>query len=498
MKHKIAGFCAVFAALLVSILTPALAGGEPTRVHQHLEAEEKAPCLLSHGEGELCSHLPLLTIDTGGAEIPGAYTGVYVPTEDGSHQVPVYTTGPDGSTRTAASLQVVDNEGAYNHPGDRPALDSGISIRIRGRSSRRFAKNSYAFTLLDEAGEHRPLGLLGMDAHADWVLYGPYLDKTDLRNYLFYNLAGELMDYAPNVRFCEVLLNGEYQGLYLLTERLTAGKDGARLPLEVSKKSQTYTGYLLRLDSNYTAPGVIDSFTTYTLRKGRNSALEIVYPGPANLTGEMQAEICAEFSDFEKALYSFDFNDPGEGYRKYIDVSSFVDAFLLHEMTENYDFGGLSTYLYKGTDGKLRVCVWDFNNSCDNFNTPESSESFRLQDILWYYMLMKDEAFTRQIIARYRLLREGIFSDGYLDAYIDSAAAYLEPAVRRDRERWASTYADNHGLLAGGRSPDSFEAALRQLKDYLHTRLAWMDGNIESLRQYSAPSRVKKYIHNVN
>ena len=79
-------------------------------------------------------------------------------------------------------------------------------------------------------------------------MHGPFLDKTLIRNYMWYNIAGEIMDYAPNVRFCEVMVNGEYQGVYVMTEKITAGKDGSRLNLEVNRKDNTFTGYLLRVD----------------------------------------------------------------------------------------------------------------------------------------------------------------------------------------------------------------------------------------------------------
>ena len=84
--------------------------------------------------------------------------------------------------------------------------------------------------------------MLGMDAFDEWALHGPYLDKTLIRNYMWYNLAGEIMDYAPNVRFCEVLLNGVYQGLYVMTETVSSGAD-ARLKLTEPSKDTVQTSY---------------------------------------------------------------------------------------------------------------------------------------------------------------------------------------------------------------------------------------------------------------
>ena len=106
-------------------------------------------------------------------------------------------------------------------------MESVIDIRVRGNSSRYFDKHSYLVkTLTDDGAASRDVAMLGMDAFDEWALHGPYLDKTLIRNYMWYNLAGEIMDYAPNVRFCEVLLNGVYQGLYVMTETVSS----ARMP----------------------------------------------------------------------------------------------------------------------------------------------------------------------------------------------------------------------------------------------------------------------------
>ena len=168
---------------------------------------------------------------------------------------------------------------------------------------------------------------------------------------------------------------------------------------------------------------------------------------------------------------------------------------LISEITANIDFGGLSTYLYKGTDNRLRVCMWDFNNSCDNFiDVSTGWRSFDLDTIVWYVMLLRDEDFTERVIDRYRFLRERWLSDEYMEAYIDGTVAFLGDAVERDRARWESTYATGHGLTKDdARNPKTYEEAVEQLKTYLRRRLAWMDENIESLRQNSAESKVKKY-----
>lgn len=500
MRYKIIGSLVVLLAVIAAIIVPVISKGTEHRIHQHMEAEKKEPCILENTNGEICTHLPLVIIDTDGLEIPGKQ--VTEKQEDGTY-VTYYTMAENGDKRISATMQVIDG-GGYNHAEDPAAVSSDITIRVRGRTSRAFEKSSYALTLVNSDGTNNDQEIMGMDAHHDWVLYGPYLDKTDIRNYMFYNLSGEIMDYAPNVRYCEVILNGEYHGLYVMTESITAGKDGARLPLEVDKKNQTYTGYLVRLDKNpeyivnASEGKIADSFTGYTYRRSTN--LEILYPGASKLTDEMKRSISQDFSDFEKALYSYDYDSDDRGYEKYIDVDSFIDAFLITEITCNYDFGALSTYVYKGVDGKFRICMWDFNNSCDNFkHTAMTPQNFDVAEIVWYFMLVKDEDFTRRVIQRYHMLREGLFADEYLDNYIDSVVAYLGPAIKRDHARWESTYATGHGLLGDeARDPATYEDAVVQLKTFLKKRLLWLDKNIDAISQYSAESKVKKFNSNAN
>ena len=488
MKYKVWGVMALLAALVLSIAAPAAIADSSAsqRYHQHLEAAlrpEDAPT-----DGSFATHLPLLVIDTDDVEIPGAAI------LDEKNKLLGYTTTDTGESLISAQLDVMDSSEHCNAPTDTPTLSSAVTIRVRGNSSRAFDKKNYLIKLVDETGANAPQSLAGMDAHHEWVLHGPFLDKSLIRNYMWYNIAGEVMDYAPNVRFCELILNGEYMGLYVLTETITAGQDGSRLELTVSKKNNTYSGYCLRLDrgsSNDTAN--ITSFTEYALRSAQIK--DIVYPGRANLTEEMAEAIRQDFSDFEKALYSYDYNASDHGYETMTDVESFVDYFLLNELTCNYDAGWLSTYIYKGIDGRFRMCVWDFNSACDNYqHSFMDTQGFQMQNCLWYFMLMKEADFTDRIIERYHYLRTTVFSEVYLDAYIVETIAYLGPAIDRNFEKWGYTLTEEYNMLQPAeRNPRSNAEAVEDMKDFLQTRIRWMDENIETLRQYSADSKVKKF-----
>ena len=468
---------------------------------------------------DLASHLPILTIDTRGLIIPGLPTtqrdrfgeNTYLLSENGSKtilaQLNLFNPPNNPPNKLSTSTPLITDRTVpdpTNSTTDRtvpnltnpPALSSEIEIRLRGHASRRYPKGSYAIRLTHENQQNNPQNLMGMASHHEWVLHGPFIDRTMIRNYLWYNLAGEIMDYAPNVRFCELILNGDYQGLYLLTESITEGKDG-RLPLSKNAKNAQAIGYLLRVDRPTEADlDSVKDIYTYAERMGLlHQDIRIEYPGTSNLTEQSAKSIELDVSAFEKSLYSFDFNHPLYGYRNRIDVASFVDYFILNEFSGNRDAGLYSTYLYKPPGEAYKLCVWDFNNSCDNFpNSETSTEGFFMMDRVWFFMLMKDEYFVEQILKRYAELRQGLLSQEFIETYIDETLSYLEPAIARNEARWQSIYAaDTKQYL--DRMPENHATAVQHMKDWLKERGTWMDENIHVLRQYCHPSRNKNYLH---
>ncbi|MBQ2897246.1 MAG: CotH kinase family protein [Clostridia bacterium] len=488
MKYKLIGLLSVALTLIAIIfISRSMPEDNGTRYIEHIMAEEKEACKL-HENDTICTHLPIVNINTNGTEIPGK------PIYDEEFRVIDYTLATDGTTTIKASLDVINNEKAYNHLTD-PKTDMGeVMIRVRGHSSRRFEKANYFIRFIDSAGENNLQEFLGMDAHHEWALHGPFLDKTLIRNYMWYNIAGEMMEYSPNVRFCELLINGEYRGLYLATEMITAGKEGARLSLSVNKKDNTFSGYALRLDWGDTdEANKLYPFTNYTTRA--KTQHELVYPGTKNMTPELKEAIKNEFSLFEKTLYSYDYNNEKYGYKNYIDTDSFVDYFLINELTCNYDAGSLSTYIYKDTPGKYKMCVWDFNSACDLYQeSAVVTESFNLNSRLYFQMLFMDDEFTDKVVNRYHELRKTVFSEEYLMNFIDDTVEYLKPAIKRNYDKWGYTFSPEYDLLhPSGRNLRTYEEYLMQLKDFIKKRLAFMDENIESLKQNSTESKTKKY-----
>ena len=492
VKYKLMGGAMAALILVCALAASALEAGEgPSRVHQHLSA--RGPDAGCDCDGtQLCTHLPLVIIDTGGQEIPGVPNG-----EEDYYGEELYTTAEDGTDFINVQVTVIDNEDRNNHPSDTPDFTTASQFRIRGHASRHFEKSPYLLKFIDEDGEDNPISVMGMGAHNEWVLNGPYLDKSLIRNYLCYNLAGEIMEYAPNVRYCELIVDGDYRGLYLMVESITSGDD-CRLNLRSNVKDSSITGYLLRLDRTVEEEvGSTRDIYTYMERMIFVRDDEAIrYPGKNRLTEELAREIELEYSAFEKALYSYDYDTEEYGYWNYIDVDNFVDYFIINEFTRNVDSGRYSTYLYKELGEKYKLCVWDFNNAMDNFPDDEiTTENFALSDRVWYDMLFRDEEFAERVIERYWELRRTVFSDAYLNRYIDETLEWLGPAIDRNTERWRESIEEWEPLTPEERNVYSQEEAVDQVRHWLHERGEWLDENIQALQARAHPSRNHAYNH---
>lgn len=454
------------------------------RTHQHLD-----PRWQPGEEDETATHLPIIRISTGGQKIPGTFKGKKGDTM-------LYETAPDGETTILAEFSMIDGMLGNNHVTDEPTEESLIRIRYRGNSSRLFDKKSYSIHLVDEDGKENPMELAGMAPHNEWVLNGPFLDRTLLRNYLCLNVAGEIMEYAPNVRYCELYLDGEYQGLYLLMETVSRGE--GRLNLRKPEKNSPVTSYIVRWDRTGKGDRELDNYAFYTY-KGNVSSLDVRYPGNKKLTEGRMHYIEDNISQVEKLLYSMDLTSKNGGFTDYIDLNSFAEYFVINEFFRNVDAGRFSTFYYRDVRGKVKTCVWDFNNACDNYIDYEWDESgFSLQNAPWFDQLLKDKRFVAAVVAKYDQLRKGVLSEQYLLDYIDSTIDWLGESIERNYSVWGSVFdPDTYDpdklatdfLMPVERNVTSYEDAVDQLKGFIIARGNWLDQHIDTLFQYCHDSR---------
>jgi len=408
-------------------------------------------------------NLPIILIDTYGAEIPN-------------------------EPRIPASMGIINNESGVNFIDD-PFNDFNgfITIERRGNSSQWQGKPPYRFETVDDQGENSNVELLGMPAENDWVLYAPWQDKTMIRNVLTYQLSNEMGRYASRSRHVELYLNDEYRGIYVLMEKIK--RDGNRVdisklnPDEITGDDVT-GGYILKFDWFNTGDNIGGFESEFD-----GTIYNYHYPKPSDIVPEQEAYIQDYINEFETIMMGTDYTNDSTGYPSMMNVESFVDFILLQELAKNVDAYRLSTYIYKNkesVDNRLIAGpVWDINHgfgNCDYGETwevdnwlleynPEGGD----QMAFWWEFLWEDLAFQHKAAIRYTELRQTIFSEEHIYSIIDSIADYLGPAVDRNFARWP--------LLGNYIWPnyyvfDTYEEEIDYLKSWTAQRLAWMDSDI--------------------
>ena len=376
------------------------------------------------------------------------------------------------------NIALLDGNGEEQSVFSVPNSIYRATIKYRGASSySKFDKKQYRIKFYkNKKDSAKKVSLAGMGANSEWVLNGPYLDKTLIRNKLVYDLARELNGWAPDTRFVELFVDGEYQGVYLAVEPVTNGE--SRLRLSEFGLLSGETAYIVNRDRIDTGSEEIDTWgktNGYTY-----NALYIRYPSKNKITEKQKAYIQKDVSEFEQVLYGENFSDKRIGYQAYIDMDNWVDYFIINEFAMNYDAGNLSTYIYKELGGKLQLAVWDFNNGFDNY------QWFRTEtDVLhtvensWFERLWQDETFRDRVCERYVQLRKTTLSDEHIAEKIASYQEELGEAVDRNFKVWGYSFEEN--LLVGknktGTSRDigSYEEAMKQLTDTIRERLAYLD-----------------------
>ena len=468
MKYKLLTFFLVIFLVIGSIACNYYYKKDLSFVyHQHLEDNsDESSC----SGIDNCSHLPIVSIHTNNQSIPGEdymkdkYIIVDISVYDGGNNVSLL--GVDGESMQAR-------------------------LRYRGRSSLFFDKKGYLIKFVNKKNEKIKKDFLGMPEDNQWALHGPFIDKSLIRNYMWYNIDQEIMGEAPKTRFFELYLDDNYQGLYLAVESVTQSTN-SRVKMDSIHKNSIATSYLLQMDTDVgNEITYLNNFSKYTYKVGNNISLIIKYPEQDELTEDVKKYIYDDFASFEKMLYSFDYKE----YKDYIDVDSFIDYFIINEFSQNYDAGYLSTYMYKDIFGKYRMYIWDFNSASNNYSDDllSSEQKFEFGSNIWYEMLVKDPDFIDGVIKRYRELRKSYLSEEYLFNYIDETVAYLGDAVDRNFSVWGYTLDSSYNSFTTSFMPRSHEEAINHLKESIHKRGVWMDEHIEVLKSYSHESKNKKY-----
>ena len=376
------------------------------------------------------------------------------------------------------SLAVYDHSSGENDILGNPTAILRGKMKLRGNTDQE--KQQYRLNLMkNHSNKEMNYALLGMAEDSRWVLHGPYADRSLLRNYLMYHLSRETMEWAPDCRFFELFLDGKYQGVYLAVEPVGVGRN--RLNLSRFSLVSGNSPCILYRDriGHETLP-----IETYGNKVGIiQRMLDIRYPDPQFITDTQIKRITEYISSFEKALYGKNFKSPVSGYADYIDSQSFADYFILNELAMNRDLGSLSAYVYKDLNGKLSMCVWDFNRAFDNYRAAQPTDQWCRPDNTWFTRLLEDPSFCKIVNERYQELRAAVLSDAHIDELIADAQKQLGDAADRNFIRWNHSF---EGYLLNEtegqhRNPSDYADALNILKNTIHQRLKFMDQSVPKL-----------------
>lgn len=396
----------------------------------------------------------------------------------------------------------------YNGPGnmtyvnDSANVYSGnIGIEIRGLTSAGYPQRPYGFETRDSLGANNDVSILGMPAENDWVLLSNYNDRTLIKNVMSLNLFREMGNYSARTQLCEVIIDSSYKGIYVIGEKIKRDAnrvDIAKLTAVDTIGDELTGGYMLQ-QNYWNANNSFQSNYSPIDHPGFDVHFVYEYPDEFAIQQTQKAYIASFVDSLETALYSSNFADPTTGYRKYMDVKSFIDYFLVNELARSADGFKKSVFFHKdkySNGGKLKAGpVWDFdwawknlggicsiyegysgagwahlNNDCftDNYSTG------------WYVRLLQDSTFSNELRCTYENYRQTILDTTQLFAYIDSMRNLVQNAHVRHFKKWPilgkSGPAPDYGDVAA-----TYPAEIDSLKNWINIRIQWLDANIPGL-----------------
>lgn len=337
------------------------------------------------------------------------------------------------------------------------------NMKGRGNSTWAAPKKPYAIKF------DKKKSLMDLPDDKSWVLLANYYDATLLRNDLAFFMGNEIstLDWTPHYQQADLILNGQYKGIYQLGEKV-----------KISKKRVNVgdDGFLLEVDAKADANEVTFNVTHI------GQPINIKEPDVV-VDGEDYNYIVDYLTNADAVLFSENWLDAEDGYKKYIDMSSFVDWYLINEIAKNNDAAFYtSCYMNLKRGSKLKMGpLWDFDIAFGGYPWPEWApnvndvEGYHIKNVGWYNRMFQDPFFLSLVKER--------FNDFYsrkqdmLD-HIDSKAAIIIEKVIEDNKLWGritNKTASNEEVKV------AYQEKVNQLKTWLSTRLEWLKTNLANL-----------------
>lgn len=396
----------------------------------------------------------------------------------------------------------------WNEDGSRNYLQSTeyhyngkIGIELRGSSSQYFfPKKQYAVETRDENGENLNVPLLGFPKENDWILHAPYSDKTLMRNVLTYSLSRKFGWYASRCKFCELVLNDQYMGIYILMEKIKQDKGRVninKLKYEEISGDDLTGGYIIKIDK-FSGENTEGWQSNYTSKPNNQRQIYYQYHDPkfSDFANEQTLYIKGKIDHFETLMSLENF---AVNYDKIINTESFIDYFLINELTKNVDGYRLSTFLYKDKDSVDPLIyagpIWDYNLAFSNANYYEGENvNDWMLDVyyynnhfqgdgshppFWWRKLWNEENLRNQAVYRWNDLRKHTLSEESIFGMIDSITTLLNESKDRNYERWPDVLGQYiWPNPSGWQNRKTYMSEVNYMKSWIHARLDWIDENI--------------------
>ena len=361
-----------------------------------------------------------------------------------------------------------------------------ITARGRGNASWGFPKKPWRIKFNDGKSHHmlKDSPMESPSKAKKWTLINNYGDKTLMRNCLAFEVSKRIgAPYTPWCQPVDVIMNGEYKGCYQLCDQVSVDKN--RVPVTEmetwdNEEPEVTGGYLIEVDAY--ASQESSWFTS-----SRGNPVTIKHPGDDDITTQQHNYIQGYFNLMESAVFASNYTDPENGYRKYLDIESFLKHFLIGEFSGNMDTYW-SVYMYKEREeSQFHVSpCWDFDLAFDNDQRiyPVNGRSD------WAYKggsaagnmksfvsrLLGDNAADRQLNQLWIDNRkEGLLDELTLVAYVDSMAAEIEASANLNFIRWPILNSRVHQNVS---ALGSFQAEVDVLRNYIPVRLNWIDNQL--------------------
>lgn len=410
------------------------------------------------------SNLPIVVIETDG--------GVNIPDEPKVSGTMKIIWHQDGSRNY---LSDVDNPEFLNY-------DGRIGIERRGSTSQTMLnKKPYALETREEDDvTNRNVSILGMPEENDWVLNSLAFDQTGMRDVLAYELSNRLGQYASRSVYCEVVINGDYKGLYAFMEKIKPDKNRVNIE-EMDQTCNNYPevtgGYITKADKSNGDPvaWTMQGYGGGWWGWGNNIDFIHHYPKPADITNAQNNYIHSVFTDLASVANQHNISITS-GIPSVIDIPSFVDFLMIAEYTSNVDVYALSTFFHKDRMGKLRAGpVWDYNlafgydafGNRSKYNVWQFNNEDNTGPKFWKDLF--DTDLFRCYFAKrwFELIESGQpLNYDLVCNRIDEIDALIAEAIPRDNQRWNQM--NQHAQY------------VNNMKNWLQQRTNWLNQNIGS------------------